>query len=65
MKWPGGFARSLLAILAGNIIYFLLAPRLPQAVRHDPFRSDLGLALDFAICAGMYGAMRWWWPPKK
>jgi hypothetical protein len=28
------FAQSLIAVLAGNIVYFLLMPHLPPAARH-------------------------------
>ena len=47
--------RALAAILAGNALYFLAAWRwLPQAARHRPFTADLGLAIDFAVCALIY-----------
>ncbi len=48
----------LAAILGGNIIYFLLEPRLPAALRHRIFRVDAGLALDFVICVGVYALIR-------
>jgi hypothetical protein len=41
---------ALVAVLAGNGIYFLLMPRLPMALRHSYFKEDLGLVVDFAIC---------------
>ncbi|MFQ5694825.1 MAG: hypothetical protein ACE5HB_02450 [Terriglobia bacterium] len=48
------------AILVGNAIFFLLLePRLPPAWRHDPFRVDIGLGLDFLLCVGAYGLLRW------
>ena len=51
----------LIAILAGNAIYFLLLmPRLPEPFRHRTFRVDLGLAVDFAVCLGLYGVIRWY-----
>jgi len=51
----GGFtvrtwAKALLAVLLGNLIYFALVPTLPAAARHVPFRLDLGLLLDCCIC---------------
>jgi hypothetical protein len=51
-------ARALAAILAGNVLYFLVAwPRLPEAARHRPFALDVGLAIDFAICVVIYAAL--------
>ena len=46
--------RMLLAILLGNVIYFLAEPILPDSLTHDLYRVDAGLLLDFAICAGIY-----------
>ena len=47
--------RALVAILSGNAVYFyLLAPRLPDRMRHRPFAFDAGLLLDFGICAAIY-----------
>lgn len=47
--------RALLAVVAGNAVYFLLvAPRLPESARHRPFVPDAGLALDFLICLLLY-----------
>ena len=45
------FFDALVAVLAGNAIYFLLMPHLPSAMRHSLFREDWGLAVDFIICA--------------
>jgi hypothetical protein len=44
----------LLAILAGNLVYFLAEPALPGFLAHDIYKIDPGLILDFAICAGIY-----------
>jgi len=48
----------LLAILLGNLIYFLAEPVLPESLMHDLYRLDAGLLLDFAICAGIYLLLR-------
>ncbi len=48
----------LIAILAGNIVYFFLEPRLPSQLQHQTFRVDLGLALDFGLCVAIYGLLR-------
>jgi hypothetical protein len=53
--WPN-FWRSLIAVLVGNAIYFLLvAPHLPQSARHRYFAVDLGLVIDFWVCLVIYG----------
>ncbi len=47
--------RALAAVLAGNVLYFLLlAPSLPKWALHRPFALDPGLLLDFAICLAIY-----------
>jgi hypothetical protein len=55
--------QALLAIVLGNVLYFLLLPSLPPAARHHPLHADLGLLVDFWFCAVVYGlirtAMRW------
>jgi hypothetical protein len=52
------FLQALLAIVLGNIVYFLLLPSLPPVARHHPFRIDLGTALDFWFCLVAYGLIR-------
>ncbi len=50
--------RALAAVVAGNALYFLVAaPRLPKSWRHRPFALDIGLAIDFMICLGLYLAL--------
>lgn len=49
------FLRALIAVLAGNAIYFaLLMPRLPAGAQHRIGALDLGLLLDFLICGALY-----------
>lgn len=50
--------QTLVAIVAGNVVYFLLLPSLPQVVRHRPFRIDLGMVVDFWFCLVAYGLIR-------
>jgi hypothetical protein len=50
--------RMLLAILLGNLIYFLVEPILPESLAHDLYKLDAGLILDFGICAGIYLLLR-------
>ena len=54
------FKRSLVAVLAGNAIYFLLRPYLPLALQHQAAQIDLGLLLDAAICTAIVLAL-WAW----
>jgi hypothetical protein len=56
---PRRWVEYLIAILAGNGIYFaVLHSGLPPALQHAPFRFDLGLLIDFACCVLVYGAIR-------
>jgi hypothetical protein len=52
------FWRSLIAILAGNAIYFSVQQWLPLKAHHQPFRIDWGLAVDFWICLFCWGLLR-------
>jgi hypothetical protein len=52
------FLQTLLSIILGNLVYFLLMPSLPLAARHRPFRMDLGMILDFWFCLVAYGLIR-------
>jgi len=56
---PRRWIEYLVAILAGNGIYFaVLHPTLPPALRHEPYRIDAGLLIDFACCVLVYAAIR-------
>lgn len=52
---PRNFFKSLLAVVSGNLIYFLVLPMLPGSARHHPMRLDLGLVVDAWFCVAMYG----------
>ena len=54
---PKNVWQSLLAVVIGNAVYFLLMPELPRLARHTTFRFDLGLVVDFWICLVMYGLL--------
>ncbi len=57
------FVQSLVAVLLGNAVYYVLMPSLPPAARHRLFRPDLGLVVDFWFCLVAYGLIRtaaWW-----
>jgi hypothetical protein len=52
------FLQALLAIVLGNVVYFILAPSLPSAARHQLFHPDLGMVVDFWFCLVAYGLIR-------
>jgi hypothetical protein len=52
---PANFWRSLIAVLAGNTIYFSLEKYLPPRARHQAYAIDWGLAVDFWMCLVCYG----------
>lgn len=54
---PKNFFRSLVAVVSGNAIYFLLFPILPLAARHEPTRLDWGLVIDAWLCLAVYGVL--------
>ena len=56
---PRRWVEYLAAILGGNAIYyFSLLPHLPLPLRHQSPRLDWGMAVDFLVCAGVYGLIR-------
>ncbi len=58
--------QSLLAILAGNAVYFLaLYPHVPARWQHQPAKLDAGLLVDFALCAALYLLLRAVWRPPS
>jgi len=52
------FIEALLAIVLGNVTYFLLMPSLPAVARHHRFHLDLGTLVDFWFCLVAYGLIR-------
>jgi hypothetical protein len=48
----------LVAVLAGNAVYFLLMPHLPPAARNTPGRADLGIVVDFWFCLVAFGIVK-------
>ncbi len=42
--------QAFVAVVLGNIVYFILAPSLPSMARHRPLHLDLGMLLDFWFC---------------
>jgi len=52
------FWRYLIAVVAGNAIYFSVENLLPPRAQHRPFQIDWGLAVDFWMCLVCYGIVR-------
>ena len=52
------FLQALLAIVLGNVMYFILMPSLPSAAQHHRFHTDLGTLVDFWFCLVAYGLIR-------
>ena len=53
------FLDALVAVLAGNAIYYLLMPHLPAVARHGGFREDWGLLVDFTICSVIFVVVKY------
>jgi hypothetical protein len=53
------FLDALMAVLAGNAIYYLLMPQLPAVMRHRLFKEDVGLLIDFAVCSMIFAAVKY------
>jgi hypothetical protein len=52
------FWRSLIAVLAGNAIYYSVERFLPPRAQHQLYQIDWGLAVDFWMCLVCYGLVR-------
>ena len=52
------FVHALIAVLAGNAVYFLAMPYLPPLAQHTPPRLDLGLVVDFWFCLAILGIVK-------
>ena len=58
-KTVKNFLDALVAVLAGNAVYFLVMPHLPDVARHALFKEDWGLLVDFAICTVIFLAVKY------
>ena len=54
---PRNFWHSLIAVLAGNAIYFSVESYLPPKAQHQVNAIDWGLAVDFWMCLVCYGVV--------
>jgi len=52
------FVHALIAVVVGNIVYFLLVPYLPPAAHHVARRIDLGMVVDFWFCLAVLGIVK-------
>jgi hypothetical protein len=59
------FLQSLAAVVAGNVVYFLVMPYLPPAAQHNPAKLDLGVIVDFWFCLVFLGIIKTLWKPRK
>jgi len=57
-KSTANFLHALVAVLAGNAVYFVLESHLPARARHVPFRIDLGIIVDFWFCLVAFGIIK-------
>jgi len=57
-KSATNFIHALLAVLAGNGLYFMLERHLPVRAQHVAFKIDVGMAVDFWFCMVMFGAIK-------
>ena len=52
------FVHSLIAVVAGNVVYFLVMPYLPTLAQHVAPRLDFGLVVDFWFCLAALGIVK-------
>lgn len=50
--------QALAAVLLGNAAYLLLSPYLPARARHQVFKFDVGMLVDFWFCLVAFGLIR-------
>ena len=48
------FKQSLIAVLAGNVIYYGIERFLPVRLQHQVYQLDWGLGVDFLLCLAFY-----------
>jgi len=57
-KSAANFFHALVAVLAGNALYFLLERYLPAGAHHVPFKIDVGMVVDFWFCLVVFGIVK-------
>ncbi len=57
-KSSANFLQALIAVVAGNVAYFVLEKYLPVSARHSAFRFDWGTVVDFWFCLVAFGIVK-------
>jgi hypothetical protein len=57
-KSAHNFMHALVAVLGGNVAYYLLEPSLPVQAQHVGFKTDLGTLVDFLLCLAVFGIIK-------
>ena len=57
-KSATNFIHALMAVVAGNALYFGLARYLPARAHHVAFKIDLGTVVDFWFCLVAFGGIK-------
>jgi hypothetical protein len=57
-KSGANFTHALLAVLVGNVAYFLLEKHLPLPAQHIGFKTDLGTLVDFCLCLVIFAVIK-------
>jgi hypothetical protein len=52
------FLHALVAVLVGNVAYFLVEKHLPVWARHIGFKTDLGTLVDFCFCLVVFAVIK-------
>lgn len=65
MRLQRPFWESLIAVVAGNAIYFSVMKYLPPRAQHVPYAIDWGLAVDFWVCLVCLGVVRMFRPKNR
>jgi hypothetical protein len=57
-KSATNFLHALVAVLAGNVFYFLAEKHLPLPAQHIRFKTDFGTLVDFWFCLVVFGVIK-------
>jgi hypothetical protein len=57
-KSVSNFIQALVAVVAGNVLYFALERYLPARAQHVAFKIDLGTVVDFWFCLVAFGLIK-------
>jgi hypothetical protein len=66
MSLTRNVVEAVVGVIAGNSLYFLVLWRyLPEHARHRVYQLDLGILIDFCLCAACFGAVKLIFKIKK